>query len=103
MRASAPTAGQEEWEYAALNDAAQTSGALLTAGETRRIVAAADVSSDCVGSAEPGDSVIESAVSISEPVALKRIASFHVDGDDAQDDDLLWYDVTELPVVLALL
>jgi len=103
MRASAPTAGQDEWEYAALNDAAQTSGALLRAGETRRIVAAADVSSDCVGSAEPGDSVIESAVSISEPVALKRIASFHVDGDDAHDDDLLWYDVTELPVVLALL
>jgi hypothetical protein len=26
-----------------------------------------------------------------------------VDGDDALDDDLLWYDVTELPVVLALL
>jgi NTE family protein len=103
MRASAPTAGQDEWEYAALNDAAQTSAALLTAGESRRIVAAADVSSDCVGSAEPGDSAIESAVSISDSVALKRIASFHVDGDDAQDDDLLWYDVTELPVVLALL
>jgi hypothetical protein len=106
LRSSAPTAGQDAWEYAALNDAAQTSGALLTAGESRRIVAAADVSSDCVGSAEPGDSAIESAiesaVSISDSVALKRIASFHVDGDDAQDDDLLWYDVTELPVVLAL-
>jgi hypothetical protein len=42
-------------------------------------------------------------VSISDSVALKRIASFHVDGDVSQDDDLLWYDVTELPVVLALL
>jgi NTE family protein len=103
LRSSAPTAGQDAWEYAALNDAAQTSGALLTAGESRRIVAAADVSSDCLGPAEPGDSAIESAVSISDSVALKRIASFHVDGDDAQDDDLLWYDVTELPVVLALL
>jgi hypothetical protein len=42
-------------------------------------------------------------VSISEPVGLKQIASFHVDGNSSQDEDLLWYDVTELPVVLALL
>ena len=103
MRAANPTGAQDEWEYAALNDAAQTSGALLAAGESRRIVAAADVSSDLVCSAEPDDSDVESAVSISEAVALKRIASFHVDGDALQDDDLLWYDVTELPVVLALL
>jgi len=103
MQADAPSATQDEWEYAALNDAAQTSGALLTAGESRRIVAAADVSSDLVGSAEPGDSDVDSAVSISDSVELKRIASFHVDGDASQDDDLLWYDVTELPVVLALL
>ena len=102
IRADAPSATQDEWEYAALNDAAQTSGALLTAGESRRIVAAADVSSDLVGSAEPGDSDVDSAVSISDSVALKRIASLHVDGDASQDDDLLWYDVTELPVVLAL-
>ena len=103
LRASDPTAAQDEWEYAALNDAAQTSGALLPAGESRRIVAAADVSSDLVGPAELGDSDVESAVSISDPVPLKRIASIHVDGDVSQDDDLLWYDVTELPVVLALL
>jgi NTE family protein len=104
VQASAPTSPQDEWEYTALNDAAQTSGALLTPGESRRIVAAADVSSDCVGSAEPGDSDVESAVSISEQVPLKRIASIHVDGDESNDDDdLLWYDVTELPVVLDLL
>jgi len=103
MRDSAPNAAQDEWEYAALNDAAQTSGALLTSGESRRIVAAADVSSDLVGPAEPDDRDVESAVSISETVALNRIASFHVDGDVSEDGDLLWYDVTELPVVLALL
>jgi NTE family protein len=103
MRDSAPNAAQDEWEYAALNDAAQTSGALLTSGESRRIVAAADVSSDLVGPAEPDDRDVESAVSISETVALNRIASFHVDGDASEDGDLLWYDVTELPVVLALL
>ncbi len=103
MRDFAPNAAQDEWEYAALNDAAQTSGALLTSGESRRIVAAADVSSDLVGPAEPDDCEVESAVSISETVALNRIASFHVDGDASEDGDLLWYDVTELPVVLALL
>ena len=103
VRASAPAAVQDDWEYTALNDAAQTSAALLTTGESRRIVVAADVSSDVVGPAAAADPGPESAVSISEPVALKRIASFQVDGDDPDDDDLLWYDVTELPVVLALL
>jgi hypothetical protein len=103
LRASAPNAGQDQWEYFALNDAAQTSGSLLTPGESRRIVAAADVSSDLVRSATSAESTIESAVAISGSVALKRIASFHVDDDDSEDDSLLWYDVTELPVVLALL
>jgi hypothetical protein len=103
LRASAPSAGQEELEYAALNDAAHASAALLTAGETRRIVAAGDVTSDVVGSPAPSDCVFESAVTISDSVALSRIASVHVDGDSSQDDDLLWYDVTELPVVLDLL
>ena len=85
------------------SDAAQTSAVLLTAGESRRIVAAADVSSDCVGPAALAESAVESAVSITDSVALKRIASFHVGDDASADDDLLWYDVTELPVVLALL
>jgi NTE family protein len=103
LRGSLPNAAQDELEYAALNDAADTSGGLITAEESRRVVAAADVSSDLVVSAGPGDSAVESAVSISDSVALNRIASFHVDGEDPQDDSLLWYDVTELPVVLALL
>jgi hypothetical protein len=107
VRDSAPSAGQDVWEFTALNDAALSSGSLLTSGESRRIVAAADVAPDIVGSAAPGCSTVESAVSISDSVALKRIASFHVGGatseDDELDDDLLWYDVTELPVILALL
>ena len=107
VRATAPAAGRDEWEYAALNDAALSSGSLLTSGESRRIVAVADVTSDIVGSAVPGGSPLESAVWVSESVALKRFASFHVsDGavrDDEVDDELLWYDVTELPVILALL
>jgi NTE family protein len=103
LRASAANVGQDQWEYSALNDAAQSSGLLLTPGESRRIVAAADVSSDLVHSPLPGDLALGSAVSISGVVALKRIASFHVDDDESEDDGLLWYDVTELPVVLALL
>jgi hypothetical protein len=115
VRACAPTAGRDEWEYAALNDAAKSSGSLLASGESRRIVAAADVTSDLVGSAAPDGSTVESAVSILDSVALQRIASFHVgDGvstdndlddelDDELGDELQWYDVTELPVILAFL
>jgi len=103
VRVSAPGAGMDEWEYTALDDAARTSGSMLTPGESRRIVAAADVASDLVGSAGPAYSDFESAVSISDSVDLRRIASFHIDDDAGQDDGLLWYDVTELPVVLALL
>jgi len=110
VRVSAQAAGQDGWEYSALSDAALRSAALLTPGETHRIVAAADVAPEIVGSAAPGDSidaddfVEESAVLILDSVELKRVASFHVDGDEAsEDDDLLWYDVTELPVILALL
>lgn len=109
VRASAPSAGQDEWEYVALNDAARTAGALLRPGERRRIVAAADVSADLLGPAAAADSAVESAVVVTDAVPLRRIASVHVDGDaileddSAEDDDLLWYDVTELPAVLDLL
>jgi hypothetical protein len=116
VRTSAPTAGEDGWEYSALSDAVLRSAALLTPGERRRIVAAADLAPELVGSAAPGDSIDsgssgssgdfidDSAVLILDSVALNRIASFHVDGDRAsEDDELLWYDVTELPVILALL
>jgi hypothetical protein len=107
VQASDPGSDLDEWEYAALNDAALSSGSLLRSGESRRIVAAADVEPELVGPAAPDASAVESAVSISDSVALKRIASFHVGeevrGDDELDDELLWYDVTELPVILAFL
>ena len=104
VRAAARAAGQDEWEYTALSDAVRGSAALLTSRESRRIVAAADVESEVVGSPAPGSFIDESAVSISESVVLSRIASFHIDGDDSsEDDELLWYDVTELPAILALL
>ena len=110
VRASAPVAGEDECEYSALSDAVLRSAGLLTPGEKRRIVAAADVEPELVSPAAPGDFkapgdfMDESAVVILGSVALSRIASFHVDADNAsEDDELLWYDVTELPVLLALL
>ncbi len=107
VRASAPAAGQDQWEYSALGDAVLRSAELLSPREKRRLVAAADVESELVGSAVPSDSgdfIEDSAVLILESVALNRIASFQVDADEAsEDDELLWYDVTELPVILALL
>jgi len=103
VRASAPTAGRDEWEYATLTDAAQSSGLRLTSGERRPIVAVADVSPDLVASAPADGSTADSAVSISDSVDLKRIASFHVGDDSSGDEELLWYDVTELPVILAFL
>jgi hypothetical protein len=104
VRASAPAAGEDELEYTALSDAALSSALLLPSGESRRIVAAADVTPELVGPAAAEDLSVESAVSISDPVALNRIASIHLDADDAsEDDELLWYDVTELPAILAML
>ncbi|NMM35150.1 MAG: hypothetical protein HHJ13_14380 [Phycicoccus sp.] len=105
--ASAPVAGQDQWEYSALGDAVLRSAALLGHGERRRLVAAADVEPELVGPVVPSDSgdfIEDSAVLILDSVALNRIASFQVDADEAaEDDELLWYDVTELPVILALL
>jgi hypothetical protein len=47
---------------------------------------------------------VASAVTVSQPVPMQRIASFHVDEHDvADEDELLWYDVTELEALLDLL
>jgi len=73
----------------------------LPAGERRRVVAAADVDESWVAVANGGG--VASAITVSEPVPLQRIASFHVDETDvAADDELLWYDVTELTGLLDL-
>jgi len=101
LRAVSPGTDEEEREYLALTDAAESSRALLGPGERRRIVAAADVEASwlCEGASTAG-----SSVTITADVPLKRIASIHVDDADAAvDDELLWYDATELPVILELL
>lgn len=121
----------EEFEYAAMVEAAQASLRLLAddpQAPRRRIVVAADVDDRLV--VPDASHRYRSGVRIAGGVALRAVVSVHLDEDDAMatvdaacraladadagDDDaaftveeaegfdLLWYDVTELPLVLAL-
>lgn len=102
LAAAMPTADEEEREYAALCDAVDDAGAQRAMAGDRRVVAAADVDDSEV--ADPTDEghtkdreVPLSRAAASVPVPLTRIVSFHVDDDGGNDDDeLLWYDATEL-------
>ena len=116
---------QEELEYSALIDAAESSLEILrqdTSAPRRRVVIAADVPDGTVNPASTRDD--RSAVTIEAPVPLSTVVSIHVDekeaeqtisdaigaleraraGDDdaqflldeAEARDLLWYDVSEI-------
>lgn len=92
---------EEELEFAALMDAATVARGL--AAEGRRIVAAADVDAVVVGPPSGGAGQWPSAVDLAEAVELRRVVSFHVDEEPGgADEDLLWYDVTELDEVVRL-
>lgn len=106
LRMAMPGADQEDLEYAALCDAADASPGFGQG--SWRLVAAADV----VTPASPADSPVqssvessvESSIDLTAPLALADVASFHVaEPGAAQDQELSWYDVSELAVVLALL
>ncbi|WP_088290829.1 hypothetical protein [Kineosporia sp. A_224] len=117
----------EELEFTAMTDAAQAVLRLLAADPSaprRRVVLAADVPDGAVRPAGGG----RSQVLVAADVALAGVASVHVDeagvegtveaavaalpaadaGDDdaqfaldeAEANDLLWYDVTEIPDLL---
>ncbi|MFL6152541.1 MAG: DUF6912 family protein [Ornithinibacter sp.] len=81
---------EEELEHAAWVAATEEALAGAEAAGRRRVVAAADV---------------PSRVELSAPVERRRIVSFHIDEDPgcSEPTDLLWYDVTELAAVRALL
>ncbi|MFC7486728.1 DUF6912 family protein [Knoellia sp. CPCC 206453] len=89
----------EEREYAAWSAAAADAAGRATTGG-RRVIASADVDAAVVQrTADDG-----SAVELDSVVALPRIASFHIDEEPGGEiSDLLWYDVTELDDVVALL
>lgn len=92
---------EEELEFVALTEAA--AAARARAGGTRRVIGAADVDSAAVTARPGGDGGPPGAVEVAEPVPVRRFASFHVDETAGGDDeDLLWYDVTELDEVRRL-
>ena len=109
VAAHAVTAALREWyaeadagelEYAASSAAADASLLLLVPGEpARRVVVAAEVPDSWVRPANGPDD--PSSVLVDSPVPLALVVSVHLDGADAaQDEELLWYDVTELDDVL---
>ena len=92
---------EEELEYAALVEAADAARELVGSG--KRVIAAADLDSALVAAPTGGAGERASAVDLAEPVELRRIVSFHVDEEPGgADEDLLWYDVTELDEVARL-
>ncbi len=92
---------EEELEFAALVEAA--TAARDVAGAGKRVVAAADVDSALVGSPSGGSGPWPSSVDLSAALELRRVVSFHVDETPGgSDDDLLWYDVTEIDEVVRL-
>jgi len=103
---------EEELEHAAWLAAAQeAANAAGTPGPSgpsgpsprRRVIAAADVDAAVV--VHPTAPDVPSRVEVVAPVERRRIVSFHVDEEAGATEptDLLWYDVTELADVRALL
>ena len=121
----------EELEYAAMVEAAEASLRLLhddAGAPPRRVVVAAEV--DVALAAPPGHEGPRSLVLLPGAVERRQVASVHVDDPAAADDvaaavaavpaaaaggqdaqftvdsaegnDLLWYDVSELEILLAL-
>jgi hypothetical protein len=94
---------EEELEHTAWVAAAEEALTAADAAGRRRVVAAADVDAAVV--VHPTAPDVPSRVELSAPVERRRIVSFHIDEEPGSSDptDLLWYDVTELPAVRALL
>ena len=95
-----PTGLEEEWEYAALSEAAAAAAELQGTTVVKRVVAAADVDPASVSNDGAREGL--GAVIVSAAVPLARIVSFLVDetAGDQGTEDLLWYDATELDEVL---
>ncbi|HET6668260.1 MAG TPA: hypothetical protein VFG98_13365 [Intrasporangium sp.] len=95
----------EDLEFAAFSDAVAASAAARSQPGHRRVVASADADPAWVVG---GDGRPVSRVRLVASVPMSRIASFHVDeatgaATEAEADDLLWYDATELDEVRARL
>jgi len=96
------TTDEEELEHTAWLAAAEEAVASSGGGRTRRVIGSADV--DAATVVHPTSPDVPSRVEISAPLERRRFVSFHVDEEPGATDvaDLLWYDVTELDDVRAL-
>ena len=94
---------EEELEHAAWVAAAEEAIGAPGAAPQRRVIAAADVDAAIV--VHPTSPDVPSRVEVAAPVERRRIVSVHVDevAGSTEPTDLLWYDVTELSDVRALL
>jgi hypothetical protein len=93
---------EEELEHLAWLAATEEAAGRSAPRVLRRVVASADVDTATV--LHPGEPDTASRVELSAPVDLRRVVSFHVDEEPGATGptDLLWYDVTELAEVRAL-
>jgi hypothetical protein len=93
---------EEELEHLAWLAASEEAVGRSAARALRRVVASADVDAATVVTPTAPDTA--SRVELSAPVDLRRVVSFHVDEEPGATEptDLLWYDVTELSDVRAL-
>jgi hypothetical protein len=93
---------EEELEHAAWVAATEEAIGAHGAAPRRRVIAAADVDAAVV--VHPTSPDVPSRVEVAAPVERRRIVSFHVDevAGSTEPTDLLWYDVTELADVRAL-
>ena len=96
------TTDEEELEYQAWVAATEEAAGTVADG-VRRVVAAADVDSEAV--TRPAQPEGPTRVQLTVPVEREQLVSFHVDEEPGATGtaDLLWYDVTELDDVRALL
>ena len=95
LRAADRDADEEDLEFEAMCQALDAARAL---GKGQRVVAAADVATL--------DEAGEGALLAGEiALGLADVVSFHVEETEGQVgtgyDDLLWYDVTELPAIVS--
>ncbi|WP_082859980.1 hypothetical protein [Alloactinosynnema sp. L-07] len=133
LRESYATGGDEELEYAAMLDAARASLRLLNAElekDPNTVMRRAVISADVDGAVLRSD-LDYAVVKLAGPIPLKVVAAIHLDTEDAQDavraaaavvdaadlgdpdaeftlgdaedHELAWYAVQELPFVLELM
>ena len=92
-----PQADEEQLEYAAFRAAAAEAARRLDGASKRRVVGAADLDRDAVAEADGPDDL--GRVRLGTPVPLRAVVSLHADEEPGSEDELQWYDVTELQSV----